>query len=417
MVSVCSARAEVLEAALALAAETGSEILVEVTPNQVNASGGYTGLTPETFMPRLTRTADELRLPRTDFAAGADHLGPYAFRRETSARALAKAAGLAGRFVSAGFRKIHLDSGFGCADDPPQGVSVEEAAGRAALLCRAAEAAAEKLPAGTPRPLYVIGAEVPPPGGALGNETVVEATPVENVTAVIRATESAFRSAGLGPAWERVIAVVVQPGVDFGDAAIARYRPENARALSALHAALPGAMTFEVHSTDFQPAASLARMVRDHFTLLKVGPCLSFAFREAVFALAAIESEWLSGRRGRTLSQIRPTLERVMKQDPAHWNSHYRGLRTQRRLQRSFSYRDRIRYYWAHPEVEAALERLMANLAEPIPPGLLSQFFPDLAGPIQDGELPPRPRTLVRRRIQDAFRPYLEACRTPSGAS
>ena len=36
---------------------------------------------------------------------------------------------------------------------------------------------------------------------------------------------------------------------------------------------------------------SLARMVADHFTLLKVGPCLTNAFREAVFALEEIEAE------------------------------------------------------------------------------------------------------------------------------
>jgi D-tagatose-1,6-bisphosphate aldolase subunit GatZ/KbaZ len=411
IVSVCSARREVIEAALDLAAASRCEILVEATANQVNPAGGYTGMTPEDFVSRLGSLAESLGFPREDFAVGADHLGPYVWRAEPAVQALAKAVELAGRCVSAGFQKLHLDTGCGCADDPPGGISLETAAARAAQVCRAAEAAADRLPAGLPRPLYVIGAETPPPGGSLEAAGTVEATPAGVVVEVVRRTESAFRAAGLDAAWGRVIGVVVQPGVDFGDTAAAAYLPGRARGLSEVHAALPGAMTFEVHSTDFQPAACLAGLVRDHFILLKVGPCLTFAFREAVFALAEIETEWLSGRRSHQPSLLRPILERVMKQNPVHWKSQYRGPRLWRRYLRSYSCRDRIRYYWAHPDVAAALQRLLANLGESIPIGLIHQFFPDLADSIANGELPPQPQPLIRRRIQNALRPYVEACR------
>ena len=56
-------------------------------------------------------------------------------------------------------------------------------------------------------------------------------------------------------------------------------------------------MTYEVHATDYQSPGALAQMVRDHFTILKVGPCLTNAYREAIFALSHIETEWLEKKR------------------------------------------------------------------------------------------------------------------------
>jgi D-tagatose-1,6-bisphosphate aldolase subunit GatZ/KbaZ len=409
--AICSAHREVLAAAIATM-KTGDEVLlVEATASQVNQFGGYTGLTPAGFANALRHLADEMGFTPERLVIGADHLGPYVWRENPSTEAMAKAVALARLCVAAGFRKIHLDTGFGCADDGAEEVPLAVAAERAAFLCAAAEEESARLGESAERPLYVIGAEVPPPGGALEDPEALAATPVGVVVDMVALAEEKFRAAGLTDAWRRVVAVVVQPGVDFGDEVVAPYDPRKAGALSGHHANLPGIMTFEVHATDYQDAPSLARMVADHFPLLKVGPGLTNAFREAVFALAHIESEWLEGRRGHRPSMLRQVLERTMKQSPGQWRSHYRGPRSQRRFLRSFSLRDRLRCYWGHPDVAAAQARLLENLAAPIPRSLVHQFFPDLFEAVRSGELSPTPPDLIRRRIQEALRPYVEACR------
>ena len=95
-------------------------------------------------------------------------------------------------------------------------------------------------------------------------------TPVAAL-ATIAAHRDAFEAAGLGAAWQRVIASVVQPGVEFDHHQVVDYAPDKARALS--QAILPVAgMVFEAHSTDYQTREGLVSLVRDHFAILKVGP-------------------------------------------------------------------------------------------------------------------------------------------------
>ena len=217
-----------------------------------------------------------------------------------------------------------------------------------------------------------------------------------------------FATSGLSSAWQRVVAVVVQPGVDFGDRAIATYDRNRAAALSAAHDRLPGYMTYEIHATDYQPPEALQQMVADHFMLLKVGPCLTFAFREAVYALAHLEEAWSDVRER---SNLREIMETLMKTHPKHWETHYRGEAEALCFLRHYSYRDRIRYYWAHPEAIAALNQLIRNLRKPIPSALLRQYFPDLYPEIEDGTLAPSPEDIIKRRIQNALNPYVNACR------
>jgi D-tagatose-1,6-bisphosphate aldolase subunit GatZ/KbaZ len=410
MFSICSARREVLEAAMVMARDEDCGLLVEATANQVNQYGGYTGMTPAGFAAYLRHLAGETRFPPERLALGADHLGPYVWRNEPAAQAMDHACELTRQCVAAGFRKIHLDTGFGCIDDPSPILPPEPAADRAARLGRAAESAAERMPGQLSRPYYVIGAEVPPPGGGLDEDGDVDATPTEDVAEMIQATEARFRTAGLETAWERVMAVVVQPGVEFGDTRIALYRPEKARALSAFHAQLPGIMTYEIHSTDYQPPESLARMVHEHFILLKVGPCLTNAFREAVFVLARIEDEWKGVSSGVQLSNIREVLEAAMLENPVHWRTHYHGSEAELRFLRSNSRRDRIRYYWGQPAVEAALERLIANLKPSIPPQLVEAHLPDVYAALAADSCPLDPAAVIRRCIQLALAPYFRAC-------
>jgi D-tagatose-1,6-bisphosphate aldolase subunit GatZ/KbaZ len=410
MFSVCSAHREVLATAMDMAAAENRDLLVEATANQVNQFGGYTGLTPAAFAADLRHRAEETGIPPERIVLGADHLGPYVWKSEPAGEAMDKACELARQCVAAGFRKIHLDTGFGCSDDPSPTLPPEQVADRAARLCRAAESAADRLPTQFPRPYYVIGAEVPLPGGNLDETGEVKVTPTEDVAEIIQTTEAQFRASGLEAAWERVMGVVVQPGVEFGDARIAPYRPEKARALSLFHGRLPGIMTYEIHSTDYQPEENLARMVHDHFILLKVGPCLTNAFRRAVFALARIETEWKQGHRSVQLSHIREALEQAMRLNPVHWQAHYRGSEAELRFLRSNSNRDRIRYYWGHPAVEAALERLMANLKPPIPAQMIEAHLPDVYASTAAGPCPADPAGIIRRCIQLSLAPYFRSC-------
>ncbi len=409
--AICSAHRTVLEAAIAQAAIDDDVLLVEATANQVNQFGGYTGLRPAQFAAFVRSLAAAAEYPLERVLIGADHLGPHPWIRETAAEALSKAAELARECVAAGFCKIHLDTGLACTDDSRAALPVEITAERAAVLCKAAEEAANRQPPGRSRPLYVIGVEVPLPGGALTATAQLKVTPAEEVARTLAVTADRFRAAGLEAAWERVMAVVVQPGVDFGDTGFAGYRPEKAAALSAGYTALPGIMTYEVHATDYQPPDALAQMVRDHFTLLKVGPCLTYAYREALFALAHIETDWLAGRRGVRLSGLRKVLETAMLSRPEHWQSHYRGSAADLKFLRRYSYRDRIRYYWDFSIVKEAAEQLLSNLNRPIPRMLLRQYFPDLYPAIQSGELRPVPLPLIRQRIRSALAPYRFACR------
>ena len=87
--------------------------------------------------------------------------------------------------------------------------------------------------------------------------------------------------------------MVVQPGVEFGDEFVHDYRAESAQDLVKLIEGYPN-LVYEAHSTDYQTRQNLAHLVRDHFAFLKVGPALTFAFREAVFALVHMENELIA---------------------------------------------------------------------------------------------------------------------------
>jgi D-tagatose-1,6-bisphosphate aldolase subunit GatZ/KbaZ len=407
MVAVCSSHPLVIQAAMEQAVTEGRSLLIEATANQVNQSGGYTGMTPAGFSAFIRRLAESAGLPDEEIIIGADHLGPRVWKTETAAIAMAKAAELVSHCVAAGFQKIHLDTGICCADDPGTVLPPEIAAGRAATLCLAAEAAA------TDRrhpdlPLYVIGDDVPPPGGGLDGIGQLTITHPDDLFSSLALHEQAFRNAGLDSAWQRVVGVVVQPGVEFGDRVIAAYDRDRAAALSACHTQLPGLMTFEIHATDYQTSKALDQMIQDHFILLKTGPCLTFAFREAVFALTYIEDAW-PGIHQR--SNLRQVMETLMNNHPMHWQSHYPQDRTESLdFLRPYSFRDRIRYYWAYPEATTAFERLIQNMSRPIPDALLRQFFPDLYPEIACGALKPDPQTLIKHRIQAALKPYANAC-------
>ena len=411
--SLCSANRYVLEAGIEQAKQDGSLLLIESTPNQVNQFGGYTGQTPADFAQFVRQLAEEEDFPTERIILGGDHLGPHVWRKEPSKEAMEKARVLVRDSVRAGYTKIHLDTSMHCADDPGDRNSPladETVSERAAELCAAAEEASKERGDGFPAPLYVIGTEVPIPGGELAEGKAPEVTRTEALQKTLEVAKRAFVLRGLESAWRRVAAVVVQPGVEFGDASVFAYDRKKAEALSKF-ALKHWHGVYEAHSTDYQPAGALQQMVHDHFSILKVGPWLTFAFREAVFALAALEEEWLANRRGVTLSKVREELDLAMVENPSFWKDYYRGDEATIRLARRYSYSDRSRYYWPVPRVAAALARLIANLgADPPPNSMISQFLPRQSEMVLNGCLSRSPKELIRSKVREVLEVYATAC-------
>ena len=374
--SVCSAHALVLSAAFEQAVADGSSVLVESTSNQVNQEGGYTGVTPVEFVAFVGRLAAESNLPGERVVLGGDHLGPHPWAASGAGPAMERAREMVRQYVRAGYEKIHLDASMRLADDPAGALADATAADRTADLAAVAEAAADERE-GERRPVYVIGTEVPTPGGQAGDHEGPVPTRLEDAERALELTRAAFARRGLERAWPRVLAQVVQPGVEFGDDVVYRYRREAASHLRAF-AERQERLVFEAHSTDYQGEAELRALVEDHFAVLKVGPELTFALREALFALEAVERELLARRAAERLSGLRETLERGMSADPRHWKAYYGEADAETlRLRRAFSFSDRVRYYWPAPEVRDAVRRLFANLdAERLPAGLLRQYLP-----------------------------------------
>jgi D-tagatose-1,6-bisphosphate aldolase subunit GatZ/KbaZ len=424
--SVCSAEPFVLVAALERARAAGGVALVESTCNQVNQEGGYTGVTPAGFAAHVRGLATAAGLTEDEVVLGGDHLGPYPWRLEPADTAMAKARELVRDCVLAGYTKIHLDPSMRLGGDPgdapgggaaggasPATLDPTVVARRMAELCRSAEEAWATLPPGTPAPLYVIGTEVPAPGGERAGDEGPSVTRAGDVRRFLDLARAAFAS--LTPeAWARVVAVVVQPGVEFGGDTIVDYEPRRAADLSALVATLP-ALVYEAHSTDYQRPAALGALVRDHFAILKVGPALTFAFREALFALEQIEREALATGLGTAgggePSRLRETLDAAMREDPAHWRAYYSGGEDELAFARAFSFSDRCRYYWPRPDVRDALERLLGDLSRrPIPLALLSQYLPAQYAAVRAGKLEPSPEALIRHRIGAVLKTYWAAC-------
>ena len=378
--SICSAHPVVIDAALAHARETGEAVLIEATCNQVNQDGGYTGLTPTDFRAFVLRKAEASGLGLDRLVLGGDHLGPNPWRHLEAEAAMDKAEAMMRAFVAAGFSKIHLDASMGCKGEP-EALGDEMTARRAARLARAAEAAARD--AGLPPPIYVIGTEVPTPGGALHALDRLEPTSAAAARKTIATHREIFRREGVEAALERVVAVVVQPGVEFGHETVVAYAPEEARDLVGVLDGEPD-LVFEAHSTDYQPRDKLARLVEDGFAILKVGPGLTFALREALYGLDLIAGELDPEYGERSLAGA---MEALMLAEPAYWQSHYHGTPDQERLLRHYSYSDRIRYYWPHPAAESAVARLFASLSgRTLPATLVHQFLPFAADLVADGQ-------------------------------
>lgn len=400
--SICSAHPVVIQTAIRRAVkDKETKLLIEATCNQVNQFGGYTGMTPDLFIAFVLEIASREGLDASRIIFGGDHLGPNPWRAEPAAQAMIKAEAMVTAYVWAGFSKIHLDASMGCAGEPAA-LDDETIATRAVRLAKAAEKAARA--AGVALPVYIIGTEVPAPGGV--DHAISDLKPTEAAAArrTIEVHRAIFAREGLTEAFDRVIAVVVQPGVEFGSQNVVAYRPDASKALTGLLDEEPS-LVYEAHSTDYQSRAALTALVGNGFPILKVGPGLTFALREALYGLDLIAGEMVADYSDRSLAR---TMERVMLAAPAHWHSHYHGSETSLYVQRHYSYSDRIRYYWSNPTATVAVGRLREALnGVSIPETLMHQFLPTVPAELGSAG---NPDSILHAAISQVLADYDAAC-------
>lgn len=401
--SVCSAHPLVIEAALTFDIASSRKVLIEATSNQVNQFGGYTGMTPADFREFVYAIADKVGFSRARVILGGDHLGPNCWQNEPAGSAMEKSVELVKAYVAAGFCKIHLDASMSCMGDPVP-LAPETVAQRAAILCKAAEDVATNLQ--REQLTYIIGTEVPVPGGEASSIATVHVTRAEDAANTLRTHQKAFIAAGLTEALSRVIALVVQPGVEFDHSQIIHYVPSAALELSDWVEGTK--MVYEAHSTDYQTKEAYRSLVRDHFAILKVGPALTFALREAIFALAKIENELIAPeQRSGTLEVI----DEVMLNEPEYWEKYYHPIFSESLRDIHYSLSDRIRYYWPHSRIKQCVNTMLARLNEvDIPLGMLSQYLPKQFERVIATELQATPHALIIDKIYDVLRAYRYGC-------
>lgn len=410
--SCCSANDYVIEAALECVKRDDSCVLIEATANQVDQNGGYTGMTPSDFRAFVLEKAKAIGVDESRIFLGGDHLGPLTFASLPEKEAMEKAEELVRCYVAAGFTKIHIDTSMKVADDDPNvRLSDEIIASRGARLARVCEETYQELLKSNPdaiRPVYIVGSEVPIPGGATEENAGMQVTRVEDFKATVAAFEAAFLKEGLQDTWADVMGVVVQPGVEEKDDGCTEYDRSKAVELMASIKEFPN-LIFEGHSTDYQTKYKLRELIEDGVGILKVGPGLTYAMREGLFALANIEEAVFHGTDTET-SHFIDVLEEAMLEEPKNWCKHYHGDDNALWFKRKYSFSDRSRYYMPNPKVAAAKDKLIANLREAgIPLSVLSQFMPIQYTKVREGLLENDPEALIKDRIKNVIDEYVFA--------
>lgn len=410
--SACTANSLAIKAVLKRAAERGCYALVEATANQVDQSGGYTGMTPDSYRDFVMGLCDEVGFDHEKLLLGGDHLGPLTKSDCDEEEAMAYALELVKCYAAAGYQKIHIDTSMRLASDPQdEALSDETIASRGAVLCKACEEICRKKREKDPSfslPVYVIGSEVPIPGGEQEETDSISVTGVSAVKKTWDVYQEVFKREGLEDALSRVIAIVVQPGVEFGNDRVFFYRPEEAAELvDFAKQNLP--VMFEGHSTDYQKKGDLRNMVKDGIAILKVGPALTFALREALFSLELIEKEALFGTTG-AASNFSDILELVMLDGPSSWKKHYAGDSRELRLQRKYSYSDRARYFLPDRRINDSVELLFKNIDEgEIPETLFSQYMPTVYRALREKDIPLTAENAVLEYVGQYWDDYMYA--------
>ncbi|MGL5417606.1 MAG: class II D-tagatose-bisphosphate aldolase, non-catalytic subunit [Clostridium sp.] len=417
--SVCTSNEYVIEGAMEKIKDRDIDLLIESTANQVNQDGGYTGMNPRDFKDYIYKIADKVNFDKEKIILGGDHLGPLTWTNLKQEEAMEKAKILIRDYVLAGFTKIHIDTSMPIYDDIEKGTFNDNLiAKRAAVLCKVAEDAYKVLQEKDKEavhPVYVIGSEVPVPGGIKGEEAEeeikngIKVTEVKDFKNTIDIFKEEFKNHDVEKAFDQVIGIVVQPGVEFSSDTIWEYSRDAAKDLSFSLKDYEN-LVFEAHSTDYQSPKKLREMVEDGFIILKVGPALTFGFREGAFALSRIEEEIFRYRPEVSQSDFIRVLDYSMEKNPGNWIKHYIGTGEQVRFLRSYSLSDRCRYYMPTEEVEYAFNKMIENLNEvEIPIALISGYMHNQYKKIREGELKNKPLEILKDFIGEYIDDYIFA--------
>ena len=309
-------------------------------------------------------------------------------------------------YVSAGFRKIHLDCSMSCADDPPVlsddgGRSAHGGAVRAGGGCLADVRRRAAASTWSARKSRCRAAPRKPCTSSPSRRRRQRAPPSPRM-------RRRLPRPALGSAWERVIGLVVQPGVEFDHDRVIDYRPDKARALSDCIRQLPH-LVFEAHSTDYQTPRLFGRPGARSLRHSQGGTGADL--RAARGGLGARSHRAASGAANRTArtcgplswapcGPIRPT-------GASTTTARASGLE----LQLEYSLSDRIRYYWPVGSVVAALERLRAAFEDGTAPlALISQYLPGAYDAVRAGEIAARVPDLVVHHVRQVLARYSQAC-------
>lgn len=399
--SFCCANKIVIEAILDQAQRFDDTVLIEATSNQVNQNYGYTGMNPSDFTEFVYSIADNIGFEKSKIIIGGDHLGPLPWHDKPAEEAMKNAEILVRLCVKAGYKKIHLDTSMRLGDDPiDRPLSTYTIAYRGAVLYKACEEEFIKLKEQNPdavHPVYVIGSEVPIPGGIQSTKTDCEVTASEDFEETLLVYREVFAELGLTDAWQYIVAIVVQPGVEFGNNEVKIYDRLVSNNLCKTLTSYPD-IVFEGHSTDYQPPHKLKEMVEDGIAIIKVGPALTFALREALFALSSIEAIIVTDVEKR--ANFPEILEKEMLEHPEQWEKYYSGSELDKKIERAYSLSDRCRYYVANERVNDAIEKLFENIdSHEIPLGLLHQYMPLQYIKVMNGSLKCKGKELVKDSI------------------
>ena len=405
--SYCTANSIVIETILEHYLDSNEYVLIECTANQVNQFGGYTGMTPADFRDYVFDIAEKIGFPKDKIILGADHFGPLAWADKNESEAMENANELVRLAVLAGYTKIHLDTSmFLASDDTSKKLSDETIARRSAELYKTCEESfierSKKFPDSI-HPVYVIGSEVPIPGGEYEENAGLEVTSPQDFENTINTYDKIFNEYGIVNAWDNIIAVVVQPGVEFSNEDIHDYNRENSKELCEKLKEYPD-LVFEGHSTDFQFKEKLKEMVEDGVAILKVGPAVTYALREGLFSLSLIEKELVENKEKH--SNFIETLEKVMIENPKDWEKYYDGNEIDKKLQRKYSFSDRSRYYMANKEIMESINILFKNIQSNIPLGMIKQYNPNSFNKIRQNKINNNAKNIVETNIIDVLNSY-----------
>jgi len=405
-ISVCSSNQLVIESVFREVKAKDIPIFIESTANQVNQFGGYTNLTPIKFKEFVFQIADKIGLPYEKIFLGGDHLGAYVWNALETNQALDLSKELIREYIKAGFVKLHIDMSMPLGHE--RFIDKEIIAFRTAKLCKIAEECykqyKEYYPLGM-HPVYVIGSDVPPPGG--GVSFAPEVTSKEELEECLDIFQYAFKKEGVSEVFNYVVAVVANFGVDFTADLIFDFNQELIFPLKEVITKFN--LVFEGHSTDYQTKENLRQMVKNEIKILKVGPALTYALRESLMGLYHIENELIPNRASE-LSYFKEVLLKAMMTNKNQWKKYFDENEDNINSKLVYSFLDRWRYYYDTPELKKAIFKLINNLSNiRIPLWLISQYFPHQYEKIRKKALKANPTDIIFDKISNVLENYIYA--------